>query len=81
MFACSLPDALPKGLTELERELIPQFQFTGNRLMSDPPTGPVRAAADRGGDQHLPRPHLGRQECAKQKIKVYSVLCLHLCIV
>ena len=44
--SAQLPDALPKGLTELERELIPQFQFTGNRLMSDPPTGPVRAAAE-----------------------------------
>ena len=38
-------DQLPKGLTELERELLPQFQFTSNR-MSDPPTGPVRAAAE-----------------------------------
>ncbi len=30
-------DALPKGLTEVERELLPQFQFTNNRIMSDPP--------------------------------------------
>ena len=39
-------DALPKGLTEVERELLPQFQFTNNRIMSDPPSGPVRAAAE-----------------------------------
>ena len=39
-------DALPKGLTEFERELLPQFQFTSNRVMSDPPSGPVRAAAE-----------------------------------
>ena len=37
---------LPKRLTETERELLPQFQFTSNRVMSDPPTGPVRAAAE-----------------------------------
>lgn len=37
---------LPKGLTETERELLPQFQFTSNRVISDPPTGPVRAAAE-----------------------------------
>lgn len=35
--SAQLPDTLPKGLTDLERELIPQFQFTGNRVMSDPP--------------------------------------------
>ncbi len=39
-------DFLPKGLTETERALLPQFQFTSNRVMSDPPTGPVRAAAE-----------------------------------
>ena len=39
-------DALPKGLTEVERELLPQFQFTNNRIISDPPSGPVRAAAE-----------------------------------
>ncbi len=36
---------LPKGLTQTEKELLPQFQFRSSQ-MSDPPTGPVRAAAE-----------------------------------
>ncbi|RMA66328.1 agmatine deiminase family protein [Ulvibacter antarcticus] len=36
---------LPKGLSEAEKELITEFQFTSNRF-TPPPTGPVRAAAE-----------------------------------
>lgn len=38
-------DMLPKGLTQTEKDLLPQFQFRSSQ-MSDPPTGPVRAAAE-----------------------------------
>ncbi|MBV1923564.1 MAG: agmatine deiminase family protein [Flavobacteriaceae bacterium] len=36
---------LPKGLTENEKNIISQFQFKNSRL-TDPPSGPVRAAAE-----------------------------------
>ena len=36
---------LPKGLTENEKSIISQFQFRSSRI-TDPPTGPVRAAAE-----------------------------------
>ena len=36
---------LPKGLTEAEKELVSQFQFTSERV-TPAPTGPVRAAAE-----------------------------------
>ena len=39
-------EELPKGLTETERELLPQFQFNSRLVISDPPEGPVRAAAE-----------------------------------
>ncbi len=38
-------EVLPKGLTETEKGILSQFQFKSNR-MSDPPSGPVRAAAE-----------------------------------
>jgi len=38
-------NVLPKGLTETEQGILSQFQFRSNR-MSDPPSGPVRAAAE-----------------------------------
>ena len=41
----SQEEVLPKGLTEAEKGIISQFQFKRN-VMSDPPSGPVRAAAE-----------------------------------
>ena len=38
-------EVLPKGLTQNEKELISDFQFSGTR-MTPPPSGPVRAAAE-----------------------------------
>jgi len=38
-------EPLPKGLTEGEERLISDFQFKSSR-MTDPPSGPVRAAAE-----------------------------------
>ncbi len=38
-------EVLPKGLSETEKGILSQFQFRSNR-MSDPPPGPVRAAAE-----------------------------------
>tara|TARA_R110002110_G_scaffold300392_12_gene514434 strand:+ start:2084 stop:3826 length:1743 start_codon:yes stop_codon:yes gene_type:complete len=38
-------EILPKGLTEAERGIISQYEFKNSRL-SDPPTGPVRTAAE-----------------------------------
>lgn len=38
-------EVLPKGLTETEKGILSQFQFKNN-VMSDPPSGPVRAAAE-----------------------------------
>ncbi len=38
-------EVLPKGLTDAEKGLISQFQFTNPRR-TPPPTGPVRAAAE-----------------------------------
>lgn len=38
-------DVLPKGLTENEKSIISQFQFKNSRI-TDPPSGPVRAAAE-----------------------------------
>ncbi len=38
-------EVLPKGLTESEKGILSQFQFKNN-VMSDPPSGPVRAAAE-----------------------------------
>ncbi len=38
-------EILPKGLTEAEKGIISQYEFKNSRL-SDPPTGPVRAAAE-----------------------------------
>jgi agmatine/peptidylarginine deiminase len=38
-------DELPKGLTAHEKSIISQFQFRSSR-MTEPPTGPVRAAAE-----------------------------------
>ena len=38
-------EVLPKGLTKTEKGILSQFQFKSNR-MSDPPSGPVRAAAE-----------------------------------
>ncbi|MDB2494579.1 agmatine deiminase family protein [Flavobacteriaceae bacterium] len=46
VFYLTAQEELPKGLTEIERELLPQFQFNSNRVISDPPEGPVRAAAE-----------------------------------
>ena len=46
VFYLTAQEELPKGLTETERELLPQFQFNSHRLISDPPEGPVRAAAE-----------------------------------
>ena len=38
-------EVLPKGLTESEKSIISQFQFRNSRV-TEPPTGPVRAAAE-----------------------------------
>ncbi len=38
-------ELLPKGLSETEKGILSQFQFKNNG-MSDPPSGPVRAAAE-----------------------------------
>ncbi len=38
-------EVLPKGLSETEKELISDFQFKNSGL-TDPPTGPIRAAAE-----------------------------------
>ncbi len=38
-------EVLPKGLTEAEKVILSEYQFV-NRVVSDPPTGPVRAAAE-----------------------------------
>ena len=38
-------EVLPKGLTEAEKGILSEYQFV-NRVISDPPTGPVRAAAE-----------------------------------
>jgi len=46
VFYLTAQEELPKGLTEIERELLPQFQFNSHRVISDPPEGPVRAAAE-----------------------------------
>ena len=45
IFYLTAQEELPKGLTETERELLPQFQFN-SLVISDPPEGPVRAAAE-----------------------------------
>ena len=45
IFYLTAQEELPKGLTETERELLPQFQFNSLEI-SDPPEGPVRAAAE-----------------------------------
>ena len=46
VFYITAQEELPKGLTETERDLLPQFKFNSHRLISDPPEGPVRAAAE-----------------------------------
>jgi agmatine deiminase len=46
IFYITAQEELPKGLTETERELLPQFQFNSRLVISDPPEGPVRAAAE-----------------------------------
>ena len=46
VFYLTAQEELPKGLTETERDLLPQFKFNSHRLISDPPEGPVRAAAE-----------------------------------
>jgi agmatine deiminase len=46
IFYLTAQEELPKGLTETERELLPQFQFNSHLVISDPPEGPVRAAAE-----------------------------------
>ena len=46
VFYLTAQEELPKGLTEAERELLPEFKFNSHRLISDPPEGPVRAAAE-----------------------------------
>jgi agmatine deiminase len=46
IFYLTAQEELPKGLTETERELLPQFQFNSRLVISDPPEGPVRAAAE-----------------------------------
>ena len=46
VFYLTAQEELPKGLTNIERELLPQFQFNSHRVISDPPEGPVRAAAE-----------------------------------
>lgn len=46
VFYLTAQEELPKGLTEIERERLPQFQFNSQRVISDPPEGPVRAAAE-----------------------------------
>lgn len=46
VFYLTAQEELPKGLTETERDLLPQFKFNNHRLISDPPEGPVRAAAE-----------------------------------
>ena len=46
VFYLTAQEELPKGLTEIERELLPQFQFNSHRVISGPPEGPVRAAAE-----------------------------------
>ncbi len=38
-------EPLPKGLTESEKSILSEFQFTGNRV-TDPPAGPVRTMAE-----------------------------------
>lgn len=38
-------ESLPKGLTEAEKELLPNYQFTSSRI-TPPPTGPVRTMAE-----------------------------------
>ena len=38
-------EILPKGLTEAEKGIISQYEFKGSRV-TDPPAGPVRAAAE-----------------------------------
>jgi agmatine/peptidylarginine deiminase len=38
-------EILPKGLAEVEKGIISQYEFKNSRL-SDPPTGPVRTAAE-----------------------------------
>jgi len=38
-------EVLPKGITEAEKGILSEYQFV-NRVVSDPPTGPVRAAAE-----------------------------------
>ena len=38
-------EVLPKGLTETEKGILSDYQFV-NRVISNPPTGPVRAAAE-----------------------------------
>jgi agmatine/peptidylarginine deiminase len=38
-------EILPKGLTQAEKGIISQYEFKNSRL-SDPPTGPVRTAAE-----------------------------------
>jgi len=43
--AFSQQKPLPKGLTEAEKELIADYQFTSNRI-TPPPSTPVRAAAE-----------------------------------
>ena len=45
IFYLTAQEELPKGLTETERELLPQFQFN-SLVISDPPECPVRAAAE-----------------------------------
>lgn len=45
IFYLTAQEELPKGLTETERELLPQFKFN-SLVISDPPEGPVRAAAE-----------------------------------
>lgn len=46
VFYLTAQEELPKGLTETERDLLPQFKFNSHLLISDPPEGPVRAAAE-----------------------------------
>jgi len=38
-------ESLPKGLTDAEKELLPNYQFNGSRI-TPPPTGPVRTMAE-----------------------------------
>ena len=48
VFYLTAQEELPKGLTETERELLPQFQFNSHRLISDPSRGTSESCSRMG---------------------------------